>query len=313
MSTDAGSTIPGAPRRISPRLLGLIVLLTVIWGTNWPLFVWATREVSVWTFRAVALTAGGLLLLLLAAMRGAPLRVPRAHWGTLATVTVVFLFVWNACTTFAAVMIPSGQAAVLAYTMPLWSALIGWAALGERLNGRLLLALALGAAAVLLLMVPGLDRYSQAPLGIALGLAAGLGWGLGTQILKHRPVPIPILVLTGWQMLAVGLLFVPFALGLAEGGWFMPDWPSILVIAYITLVPLALGTATWFAIAEQLPANVAGLSAILVPVVAMASGALVHGEPLGPLQLAAIACSAAALWLALLKPRRSEPARFRAT
>ena len=55
--------------------------------------------------------------------------------------------------------------------------------------------------------------------------------------------------------------------------------------------------------AALLPANVAGLSSIMVPVVAMVSGAIVHGEPLGALQLVAMACSVGALSLALLKPR----------
>ena len=61
------------------------------------------------------------------------------------------------------------------------------------------------------------------------------------------------------------------------------------------------------AIVGLLPVNVAGLSSILVPVVAMISGAWVHGEPLGPLQLAAMACCAAALWLALVKPSTRSP------
>jgi drug/metabolite transporter (DMT)-like permease len=55
--------------------------------------------------------------------------------------------------------------------------------------------------------------------------------------------------------------------------------------------------AAWFAIVGLLPAQLAGLSSIGVPMVAMLSGALVHGEPLGAVQWAAMACSAAALWL----------------
>ena len=56
------------------------------------------------------------------------------------------------------------------------------------------------------------------------------------------------------------------------------------------------------AIVGMQPANVAGLSSIMVPVVAMLSGALVHGEPLGPVQWLAIVCCMASLSLALLKP-----------
>jgi drug/metabolite transporter (DMT)-like permease len=71
------------------------------------------------------------------------------------------------------------------------------------------------------------------------------------------------------------------------------------VIGWIALVPMAIGNAAWFAIVGMLPTQVAGLSSILVPVVAMLAGALVHGEPLGPVQGVAMACTAASLWLAL--------------
>ena len=89
-----------------------------------------------------------------------------------------------------------------------------------------------------------------------------------------------------------------------DGDWFVPSWQSIVVIGYITLVPMSIGNVSWFAIVGLLPTNVAGLSSIMVPVVAMVSGAIVHGEPLGPLQWAAMTCCAAALSLALMKPGR---------
>jgi drug/metabolite transporter (DMT)-like permease len=99
---------------------------------------------------------------------------------------------------------------------------------------------------------------------------------------------------------------VPTTLGaiwLGDGVWFMPSWSSMLVIAYIALVPMCIGNVAWFSIVGLLPAQVAGLSSIMVPVVAMLSGALVHGEPLGAVQWLAMVCSVAGLWLALGRPR----------
>ena len=49
----------------------MLVLITLVWGTNWPLFAFAVREVSVWTFRAVAVTIAGLSLLAVARWGGA--------------------------------------------------------------------------------------------------------------------------------------------------------------------------------------------------------------------------------------------------
>lgn len=284
------------------KAIPLVVLLTLVWGTTWQLFPMAVREVSVWTFRAVSLVVAGILLLSVARLRGEALRVPRPHWGTVVAASWLYLLVWNVASTYAAILIPSGQAAILGFTMPLWAALAAWAFLGQRPGARGLLALAFGGLGVGLLIYDGMGAYAKAPLGFALGLLSGLGWALGTLILKRRPVPVSSLVLTGWQLLAAAVPVVATALVLGNGSWFMPSATTIAVIAYIILMPMALGNVTWFAIVGLLPANIAGLSAVMVPVVAMVSGAIVLDEPLGPIQWAAMLCSAAGLALALLKP-----------
>ena len=284
------------------RAIPLVLLLTLVWGTTWPLFPMAVREVSVWTFRAASLLGAGLLLLAIARLRGESLRIPRAHWGTVLAASWVYLVVWNVASTYAAILIPSGQAAILGFTMPLWAALVAWALLGQAPGVRVLLALAAGGLGVGLLIFDGLGVYAKAPLGFTLGLLSGFGWALGTVLLKSRPVPVSSLVLTGWQLLVAAAPVVVTALLLGEGAWFMPSTTTIAVIAYITLVPMAIGNVTWFAIVGLLPANIAGLSSVMVPVVAMISGAIVLDEPLGPIQWAAMVCCAAGLALALLKP-----------
>jgi drug/metabolite transporter (DMT)-like permease len=289
-------------RSLPPRALALLVLLTLVWGTNWPLFAIAVREVSVWTFRAISVSIAGLVLLGVARARGQSLSIPRRHWSTIGAATLCYLFVWNIASTYAAILIPSGQAAVLGFTMPLWAALISWAVLGERLTGRLLLAVALGAASVTLLMVPSFAAYADAPLGLACGLVAGLGWAVGTLLIKRGRVDVPATVLTGWQLVLVAVPITIGAFAFGDGEWFVPSWTSIAAIAWITLVPMSIGNVAWFAIVGLLPANVAGLSAIMVPVVAMISGGLMNGEPLGATQWLAIGCCTAALSLALYKP-----------
>jgi drug/metabolite transporter (DMT)-like permease len=235
----------------------------------------------------------------------APLRVPRADWPRLVAATFAYLVVWNIGSAYAAIMIPSGQSAVLGFTMPLWSALISWMVLGERMSRRLMLALALGVVAVSLLMAPNFGAFAGAPLGMAAGLVAAVGWAIGTLIIKRHRWETPVLVLTAWQMLLTSVPIIAGAFAFGDGRWFVPSWQTIWVVAYITLVPMCIGNVTWFAIVGLLPANIAGLSSVMVPVVAMISGAIVHGEPLGPLQVTAMLFSVASLWLALLKPARA--------
>ena len=284
------------------KAIPLVLVLTLVWGTNWPLFPIAVREVSVWTFRAVSLLGAGLMLLAIARVRGESLRIARAHWGTMLAAAMAYLGVWNVASTYSAILIPSGQAAILGFTMPLWGALMAWAFMGQRPGTRVLLALAFGGVGVLLLIVNGIDAYAKAPLGFALGLLAGLGWAAGTLILKRHPVAASPLVLTGWQLLLASAPLAVGAFWFSEGGWFMPSATSLLVIAYITLVPMALGNLAWFSIVGMLPANIAGLSAVMVPVVAMVAGAVIHGEPLGPVQWVSMICCAVGVALALVQP-----------
>jgi drug/metabolite transporter (DMT)-like permease len=293
------------PRTAAAKALPLVLVLTLVWGTNWALFPLAVREVSVWTFRAVSLTGAGALLLLFARARGIHITIPRRHWGALLAASLVYLVVWNLASTYAAVLIPSGQAAILGFTMPLWTVLVAWLAFGDRPTRRMLLAIALAAAGVVLLVIPARAAYADAPAGFLLGLHAGLGWAIGTIVLKRAAVPAHPLVLTGWQLLVAAVPLAIGALWLGKGGLALPSWQTVLVIGYITVMPMAIGNATWFAIVGLLPASVAGLSSVMVPIVAMVTGAIVHGEPLGPYQLGAMVCCGSGLALALTGSRRA--------
>ncbi len=287
--------------QVPARALVPLAVLTLVWGTNWPLFRFAVREVSVWTFRAAAVFVAGAAVLAAARLRGQALAVPRRYWPTIATGTALYLVLWNIASTYAAIWIPSGQAAILGYTMPLWAALLSWGVLGERPAPRLAVAIALGGVGVGLLIWRGAAAYASAPAGFALGLVAGLGWAAGTLILKRGRVDVPATVLTGWQLLITAPPMAIGAVVVGDGRWFVPSWTTIAVIAYIALVPMAIGNVAWFTIVALLPTSVAGLASILVPVVAMFSGALIHGEPLGAIEWLAMMCCVGALALALVR------------
>lgn len=296
------------PRSAAPRtlagLLPLVVVLTAVWGTNWVLFPLAVREVSVWTFRAICLLGSGALLLAVARVRGLSLHVPVPQRKPLVMAALAYLVIWNVGSTYAAVLIPSGQAAVLGFTMPLWATLISWLILGEKPSARLVCSVVLAGGGVACLAFAARHSYASTPLGFVLGLSAGIGWACGTLILKRAGLTVAPIVSTGWQLLIAGvpILIVAMATGTREA--FVPSLTSLVVIAYITIVPMALGNIAWFSIVDMMPASVSGLSTVMVPMVAMVTGAIVRAEPLGPLQLGAMACCGASLLLVLLRPQR---------
>lgn len=290
--------------RVSPKVLALLGALTLVWGTNWPLFRIALDELPVWTFRTIVLCTGTLTLFAILLVRRESFAVPPGKWPALIAASAMNLGVWNIATSLAVLYVPSGHASVLAYTMPLWVAVIGFVVFRQRLTGRLLAAIGIGAAAVAALMAPNFQNYAQAPLGLFWGLFAGFCWAIGTFIVKRTSWPGMGLSLTFWQVV---ICLPPIALGalLIDGP--PTHWPSTKALAatlYTGLIPMALGTATWFALVKLLPAQVAALSSITVPIVAIVSGILILHEPLSWLQAAAIASTVISLWLALVPGRQ---------
>src|SRR5262249_44817287 len=164
--------------RVSPKVLALLAALTLVWGTNWVLFKIALDELPVLTFRTVVLATGALVLLPVLLMRGESLAVPKGRWTALIAASATNILIWHIATSLAVLYIPSGHASVLAYTMPLWVALIGFVAFGQRLTGRLMLAIAIGAIAVMALMIPNFQSYARAPAGLFWGLFAGSCWAV---------------------------------------------------------------------------------------------------------------------------------------
>jgi drug/metabolite transporter (DMT)-like permease len=293
--------------RVSPKVLALLGALTLVWGTNWPLVRIALDELPVWTFRTIVLAIALATLSLILLLRGESFAVPKGKWPALIVAAAMNIGIWNIATSLAVLYIPSGHASVLAYTMPLWVAVMGFVVFGQRLTPRLLAAITIGAAAVVALMAPNFRDYAQAPAGLFWGLFAGFCWAVGTFIVKRTAWPGMGLSLTFWQ---VAICLPPIALGalLLDGlpSNFTGHWPSAKALAatiYTGAIPMALGTVAWFALVRLLPAQVAALSSIAIPIVAIVSGILILHEPLSWLQAAAIASTVISLWLALVPGR----------
>ncbi|MBP6766277.1 MAG: DMT family transporter [Reyranella sp.] len=290
--------------RVSPKVLALLGALTLIWGTNWPLFRIALEELPVFTFRTLVLSSAVVMLTTILLIRRESFAVPKGKWPALILASAMNIGIWNIATSLAVLYIPSGHASVLAYTMPLWVAVLGFVVFGQKLTGRLLAAIAIGAGAVAALMIPNFQSYATAPAGLFWGLLAGFCWAIGTFVVKRTNWSGMGLSLTFWQVL---ITLPPIALGALVFDGLPTHWPSTKALAatiYTGAIPMALGTATWFMLVKLLPAQVAALSSIAIPIVAIVSGILLLNEPLSALQAVAIGSTVIALWLALVPGRQ---------
>ena len=306
--------------RVSPKVLALLAPLTLVWGTNWPLFAIALDELPVATFRTIVLaTAIAHALRRDPLVRGECFAVPKGNWPPLIAASVMNLLVWNIATSLAVLYIPSGHASVLAYTMPLWVALIGFVVFRQPLTGRLLLAILIGAAAVVALMVPNFASYAQRAAGPVLGPVRGLLLGdrhlhrQAHELAGHGPVAH---LLAGRRQPGRRSRSARWCSTACPTHW--PSAAAIIATIYTGAIPMALGTATWFALVKLLPAQVAALSSIAIPIVAIVSGVLMLARAAVGLQAVAIGSTVVSLWLALvpakaryeaISPARSSPRR----
>jgi drug/metabolite transporter (DMT)-like permease len=217
--------------------------------------------------------------------------------------TVLNVTSWLALAPLSLFWLDASEAAIIAYTMPVWATVMAWPFLGERPNWRRLAGLGLGLSGVTLLMAGQLVSAPAAALpGKLPGVAAILGTALmfagGIIFTKRFPVQMPPVPLVAWQ-LAIGILpVVVIALAFERvdfGAVTALGWGCL---AYAALMGQVLAYLAWFRALRLLPAGTAAIGSLLVPVIGVFSSGLALGEPLGLRQLAALALTLGGVVLA---------------
>ena len=299
---------PGAPPRSEhlPRQLWWVLAgITLVWGFNWTAMKVAISEVAPLTFRTFCLAAGSGVLFAVLKAGGQPLSIPRSEWRRLALIAFFTITCWNLLVVFGLRQIPSGRAAILAYTMPAWAIPLSVWFLGERMNGRKLAGLALGMGGMGLLLFQEFTSLAGAPRGALLVLGAACTWAIGTLLQKKYPVQAPVAPLTAWMMLVGGvpiyagaLLFDDFG-GLAE----VSLWPA-LAVAYNVLLSFAWAHWAWIKLATSVSVTTFSLSMLMTPVVGVFSGMLFLGERPGWAEFAALVLVLGSLATVVIPARR---------
>ena len=293
--------------RLPRRALLLLIALTFAWGSIWPMMKIAVAEIPIFSFRAVCAVVACLVLFALARGLGTPLAVPREERLPLALASLFNVFGWFTLSAAGVALIASGRAALIAYTMPLWTFLLGLLFLNERPNRGRWLGLALGLGGVAILAGDDIYALGRAPLGAIVMVAAAFCWAAGTVTLKRFSWSISPLGLQTWQLAISSPLLVAAAL-LIDFQELRPISAAALgALAYTIVVGIVFGMYAWFRLVSLAPANVISLSIVMVPLVGIISGHLVLGEALGWQELSALFLIVAAMTTVLPLPRLAAP------
>lgn len=268
------------------KTLLAFAIIYLVWGSTFLAIRIGVREVPPFLLAALRFLLAGLVLYAWMIARGEP--SPDARQWMSAFVLAVLIFVLDYGLLFwAEQRVPSGIAAVMMATIPVFMALSEIIILRTaRLTVRLSLALLVGIGGVAVLMSRALN-LGAAPIDRAGALAliiAAISFAVSSALTRKLPLPPSKVMSSGAQMLAGGVLLALAAAALGEFRTFHPF--AVSRAAWLALLYLVVAgsivafTAYVWLIHHESPTKV-GTYAYVNPVVAVLLGYFVGGESLG--------------------------------
>jgi drug/metabolite transporter (DMT)-like permease len=267
------------------RRLGYLswIAVCLIWGTTYLGIRICLESIPPALMGGLRWTLAGSLLSAYVLLRGEPFP-PMSRWGSILLLGFLLLGLGNGGVVFAEQWVPSGLAAVLVATAPFWMASVE-AALpdGERMHRNTVIGLLIGFSGILVLVWPdlALDRGSDRRFlaGVIALQIASFGWALGSSYSKRRGRADHILGTTALQMLAGGLIML--AAGTVRGEWVDLSFTTRTTTSLLYLSTLgAIGGFVAYTYAlRHLPVSFVSLYAYINPVIAVALGVALLGEP----------------------------------
>jgi drug/metabolite transporter (DMT)-like permease len=290
---------PGARAHITPAGLMFLAITSVGWGFNWPVTKYLLSELPPLTLRGLTGVVGASLLAGLALLSGQSLRVQRELWPRLVLAAILNVACWMVLIGLALLWLPASETALIAYTMPVWASLLAWPILGERPNLLRVISLLMAFAGLSAIMGGNGFAASLAKLpGILMALGGAVGFAVGTVLAKKLPLHLPPLTAAAWQI-GIGCLPIAFIGLLIEkadaGAITQLGW---ILLVYSTAIQFCVAYVSWFAALARLPASVAAIGTMAVPVIGVVASALALHEPLGAGQIAALFFTLAGVALA---------------
>ena len=285
---------PGAARPSTLAVAAALGTVYVVWGSTYLAIAYVVESMPPLLSAGVRfLVAGSSLVVFLAArsrwqaMRGVPvqgLRWPRAvEWRTAFIVGTLLLFGGNGMVTLAELTIPSGIAAVVIATTPIWLSVFD-ALLTRRMPSPIAIGgLLVGLVGVAILLLPSTGLDSLNPAGIGILVVATICWASGSLYARRGPLPANQLLGTGMEQMAGGVVLLLVAAAVGEVGSFDPSTvstASLVGLAYLIVFGSLVAFTAYVWLLNHVAVTTVATYAYVNPVVAVALGFVFRGETL---------------------------------
>jgi drug/metabolite transporter (DMT)-like permease len=289
-------------------------IVYVIWGSTYLAIRVMVEDVPPLLGAGLRFVVAGLAMLAFLAARGRDVRVSRRGLLAAATVGVLLLAGGNGLVTVAEQDVPSGLAALLVASVPLWVVLLRSTVGGERVARGTLAGLAVGFCGLAVLLLPG-SRPAEATVGgVLLVLVAAASWASGSFLSPRLSMPSDPLVSTAWQMVVGGAVLLVGAIAAGEpGDLHLADASAKSLLAFLYLIVagswVAFTAYAW--LLQNVPISKVATYAYVNPVIAVLLGVTVAGERFSVLQLIGGAVVLVAVVVVIAAERRAPPADAR--
>jgi len=249
---------------------------------------------------AIAFPIASLLLGIIAFLQRHTLRPTRADRFPLLVTSCFLIFGFNILTSLGQTLTDASNAAIIAYTMPVMTAVLSAIYLREHLDRRMLAAIALGTLGVVALVSHDIPALLSNPTGPLVMLLAALSWSVGNIAIKSHPWALAPAAQAAWTFaLAIAPTWVLVWLTETPLVIKLPSVTTMAALAFHILGPMVTCYLLWAVLLSRLPPTVAAISVLTAPVVAVASATMLLGEELTVLKLISLALIVVSIFITL--------------
>ncbi len=254
----------------------------LIWGSTYLAIRYAIETLPPFLMAGIRFLVAGALFYPWVRWRGAPRPAPN-HWVAAAVVGGLLLLGGNGLVVFAELTVPSGLAALMIATVPMWVVLLDWLRPGGgRPARKVLLGVLVGFAGMMLLVNLGESQSGTVHgFGALLLVLAALSWATGSLYSRRATLPESPFLATAMQMLMGGAWLT--VVGLARGELGMLDlsqvtWRSAAAVGYLIVFGSIIAFTAYIWLLRVVPVAQVSTYAYVNPVVAVALGWALAGE-----------------------------------
>jgi len=261
-----------------------LLALYIVWGSTYLAIRFTVETIPPFLSAGIRFLISGAILFIWRRAAGDPVPT-RRQWRSTAIVGIFLLLGGNGLVSFAEQTVPSGVAALIIGSMPLW--LVGIEALrpgGVKPNKLAILGLLIGFVGIFLLVGPtelAGEGHSLNPLGVVMLLMAAFLWSVGSIYSRGADMPASSLMATGAEMLTGSIaLFAVSGLTGEWGGFSFADVSlnSWLGLLYLITIGSLVGFVSYGWLLKNAPVSLVATYAYVNPLVAVFLGAWLASE-----------------------------------